>query len=77
MSSSATRSKGKYQVHHQKAVQAIQKFDFGEDNCSINCYAQKRMQDNDISKITNMERPDISPGVYSLLKHCQPTTTSV
>ena len=35
------------------------------------------MQNNDISKIVNMERPDILPTVYSLLQHSQPTTASV
>ena len=35
------------------------------------------MQSNDISKIMNLERPDISRSVYSLLQHSQPTTASV
>jgi len=35
------------------------------------------MQTNDISKIINMERQDISPAVYSLLQNPQPTTASV
>ena len=35
------------------------------------------MQNNDISKILNMERQDISPAVYSLLQNSQPTTTSI
>jgi len=35
------------------------------------------MQNNDISKIINMERQDISPAVYSLLQNSQPTTASV
>ena len=35
------------------------------------------MQKNDVSKIMNVVRPDISPAVYDLLKHTQPTTASV
>ena len=31
------------------------------------------MQNNDIAKIMNMERSDISPAVYSLFPHFQPT----
>jgi len=38
----------------------------------------KRKQNNDISKIImSMERPNISPAVYSWLQHSQPTTASV
>ena len=61
----------------KEAVQAIQELDFGEDTCSINRYIQKRRQNNDMSKVINMERPDITPAVYSLLQRSQPTTTSV
>ena len=38
----------------KEAVQAIQKFDFGEDTCNINQYIKIRIQNNDISKIINM-----------------------
>ena len=48
-----------------EAVQAIQELDFGEDTCNINQYIKKRMQNNDISEIINMERQDISPAVYA------------
>ena len=41
------------------AVQAIQEHDFGEDSCNIKQYIKKRMQNNDISGIINMERQDI------------------
>ena len=47
----------KYTV--KEAVQAIQELDFGEDICNINQYIKKRMQNNDISKITKMEKQDI------------------
>ena len=58
----------------KKVVQAIQELDFKENTCNIIRYIQKRMQNNDISQITNMEKSDISPVVYSLLQHSQPTT---
>ena len=58
-------------------MQAIQELDFGEGTYSINRYIKKKMQSNDISKIMNMERSDISPAVYSLLQHSQHTTASV
>ena len=45
---------GKYTI--KEAVQAIQELDFGEDTCNINQYIKKRMQNNDISEIMNMER---------------------
>ena len=35
------------------------------------------MQNNDISKIMIMVRPDVSPAAYSLLQHSQLTTASV
>ena len=55
-----------------KAVQAFQEFDFGEDTCNINQYIKKRMQNNDISEIMNMERQDISPAVYRMLQNSSP-----
>ena len=51
----------------KEAVQAIKELDFGEDTCNINQYIKKRMQNNDISAIINMERQDISPAVYHML----------
>ena len=38
----------------EKAVQAIQELEFGEETCNINRYIKKRMQNNDISEIINM-----------------------
>ena len=61
----------------KEAVQAIQKLDFGEVTCNINQYIKKRMENNDISKIVNMERQDISPTVYHMLQNSQPTSASV
>jgi len=58
-------------------VQTIQGLDFGEDTCNISCYIKKRIENNDILKIMSVERSDISPAVYSLLHHCQPTSASV
>ena len=57
-------------------VQAIQELGFEKGICSINPYIQKRLQNNDISKIMSMERPDISPGFCSLLQRSQITTVS-
>ena len=65
----------KYTIN--KAVQAIQELDFGEDTCNIKQYIQKRMQNNDISEIINMERQAISPAVYHMLQNSQPTSASV
>ena len=61
----------------KEAVPAIQELDLGEDTFAFNRYIQKRMQNNDISKMINMVRPDISPAVYSLLQYSQHTTASV
>ena len=44
----------------KEAVQATQELNFGEDTCNINQYIKKRMQNNDISEIINLERQDIS-----------------
>ena len=61
----------------KEAVQAIQELYFGENTCNINQYIKKRMQDNHISEIINMERQDISPAVYHMLQNSQPTSASV
>ena len=58
-------------------MQAIQELDLGEDTCNINQYIDKRMQNNDISEIRNMERLDISPAAYYMLQNSQPTSASV
>ena len=60
----------------KEALQAIQELDFGEDTCNINQYIKKRMQNNDISEIMNMERQDISPAVYHMLQNYQPASAS-
>ena len=60
----------------KEAVQAIQELDFGEDTCNINQYIKKRLQNNDISEIINVERLDISPAVYHMLQSSQPTSAS-
>ena len=60
----------------KEAVQAIQELDFDEDICIINQYIKKkRMQNNDISEIINME--GISPAAYFKLQNSQPTSASV
>ena len=61
----------------KEAVQAIQELDFGKNTCNINQYVEKRMQNNDISEIINMERQDISPVVCHMLQNSQPTSASV
>ena len=50
----------------KEAVQAIQELDFGEDSSKINQYIKKRIQNNDISEMINMERQDISSAVYHM-----------
>jgi len=62
-----TMESAKYTI--KEAVQAIQELDFREDTCNVNRCINKRMQNNDISKIINMEIQDISPDVYSLLQN--------
>ena len=62
---------------NKEAVQAFQELDFEEDTCNINQYIKKRMQNNDIFEIINMERQDISPAVYHMLQNSQPTSASV
>ena len=61
----------------KEAVEAIQKLDFRKETCNINRYIKKRMQSNDITKIIKMERQDISPAAYSLLRNSQTTTATV
>ena len=61
----------------KEAVQAIQELDFGENTCNINQHIKKRMQNNGISEIINMEKQDISPAVYHMLQNFQPTSASV
>ncbi len=62
----------------KEAVPAMLELDLGEDTCSISRYIQKySIQNNDISKIVNMERPNSLSAVYILLEHSQPTTASV
>ena len=53
----------------KEAMQAIQEFDFGENTCNINQYIKKRLQNNDISEIINMEKQDILPAVYHMLQN--------
>ena len=50
----------KYSI--KEAVQVIQELNFGEDTCNINQYI-KKIQNNDISEIINMERQDVSQAV--------------
>ena len=61
----------------KEAMQAIDELDFGEDTCNNKQCIKKRMQNNDISEIINMERQDISPAVYHMLQNSQPTSVSV
>ena len=77
MPSLAYRKDGKCKHTIKEAVQAIQELDFGEDTCNINQYIKKRMQNNDISEMINMERQDISLAVYHMLQNSQPTSASV
>ena len=60
----------------KEALQAIQELGFGEDTCNVNQYIKKRMQNNDISKIINMERQNTSPAVYHILQNSQTTSAS-
>ena len=61
----------------KEVVQAIQELDFGEDTCKINQHIKKRIQNDDIFEIVDMERQDISPTVYHMLQNSQPTSASV
>ena len=58
-------------------MQAIQELEYGEHTCSISQSIKKRMQNNDISEIINMEGQDISPTVYHMLQNFQPTSAFV
>ena len=62
---------------NKEAVQEIQERDFGKDTCNMNQYIKKRMQNNDIFEIINMERQDISPVVYHMPQNSQPTSASI
>ena len=64
----------KHTTNTKEAVQAIQEFSFGEVTCNINQNIKKRMQNSDISQITNTERQDISPAMYHMLPKSQPTS---
>ena len=43
----------------KEAVQTIKELDLGEDTTNFNRFIQKRMQNNNISKVMNIKRPDI------------------
>ena len=58
----------------KEAVQAFKELDLGKNTCNINQYIKKRMQNNGISEIINMERQGISPAVYHMLQNSQPTS---
>ena len=60
----------------KEAVQAIQELDFVEDTCNIN-QRIKKMQNNDISEIINMERQDVLPALYHILQNSQLTSVFV
>ena len=62
---------------NNKALQAIQELDFGKDTCNVNQNIKKRMENNKISEIINMERQGISPAVYHMFQNSQPTSASV
>ena len=61
----------------KESVQTIEELDFGENTYNINQYIKKRMQNNDISEIINMERQDISPAVCHMLENSLPTSAFV
>ena len=61
----------------KEVVPTIQELDFGENTCSFSRYIKKRIQNNDVYKLMSLKRLDISPTVYSLLQHCEPTSGSV
>ena len=61
----------------KEAVEAIQELDLREDTCNTIRYIKKRRQNNDISRIINLERQYISPAAYSLLRNSQPTSACV
>ena len=61
----------------KEVVQAFRELYFEEGTCSINRCIQNRMYNKDISKIMNIQRPDISLVVCSLLQLFQPTTASL
>ena len=61
----------------KEAVQAMQELDFGEDTCNINQYIKRRMQNNDISEMINMERQDILPAVFHMFQNSKPTSAYV
>ena len=59
------------------AYNDLTKLGFGDGSCAIAAYIRKRLEKNDSSEIMAMNRQEISPTVYGLLQHCQPTTASV
>ena len=57
----------------KEVVQTTKELDFGKTLA----LHSKGMQNNDISKVMNVERPATSPAVCSLLQHFQPRTAFV
>ena len=51
----------------KEAVQAIQELDFEEN--TVLTVTLKKMQNNDIFKTMNLQKPSILPAVYNLLQH--------
>lgn len=59
------------------AFHTLECLSFGEDPCGIREYIKKRICKNGINSIMEFHRDDISPQLYGMLQHCQPTTSSV
>ena len=60
------------------AYERAYKFDFSFDPAGIQKYLDRRLKENvDLVAIMEMSRPEISPALYSSLKRCQATSTSV
>ena len=76
MSSSAYRNNAKCQIHHKRSSASNPKTWLHRRHLQHQAIQYKIMQNNDIFKIINMERQDISLAVYSLLQNSQSTTAS-
>ena len=61
----------------KEAFEFLQAMSFGDDPCGVKKYLEKWLNNSEMNSITALSRNEISPTLYNMLQHCQPTTTAV
>lgn len=60
-----------------EAFQLLQGMTFGDDPCDVKKYLEKRLLKNEMNSIMALTRSEISPTLYGMLQHCQPSSSAV